>query len=153
MFLWFYFFFFFVITDSFVSLGWGFWSITGHSAGQAGSWMVHRYPKQLLPWPPSYPDKLLRQTWYLPVAWPRVNFPTRRTDLPILPIVSAAFTHFPQSRLGQQMKASVCPSHLPPHHWSLPQRLYSLLWSKARKSINKRGGRTNGDQRRPGQWR
>lgn len=135
-----FFFFFFCNSRFFHVPWWGFWSVTGHSAGQAGSWLLQRRPKWLLPWPPpSNPDKLLRQTWYLPMVWPRVNFPTPRVDLPIFTIGTAAFTHFPQSRLGQQTKESVCPSHLPPHHWSLPQRLYSLLWSKAWKSINKWG--------------
>lgn len=63
---------------------------------------------------------------------------TRSQDLPILALSTAAFTHFPQLILGK-MRESVCPSHLLTHHWSLSLRLYSPLWRKAWKSINKEG--------------
>lgn len=71
---------------------------------------------------------------------------TSAMNLPILTVSSSAFTHFSQSRLGQQTMESVCPFHLPPHHWSLLQK----LWSEAWKSINK-WKKTNGDQRQWGQ--
>lgn len=56
------------------SPGQGFWSITGYSADQAGSSMLHGCPKQLLPWPPSNPDKLLRQTNTHSVATGRFQY-------------------------------------------------------------------------------
>lgn len=63
---------------------------------------------------------------------------THSQDLPILAVCAPGFTHFPQRRLGK-MRESVCPSHLLTHRWSLSQRLYSLLWRKAWKSISKQG--------------
>lgn len=126
-------FFVFIVADSSVSLGRSFWPITGHSAGQTGSWLLHRCPKQLLPWPPSNPDKLLLKT---ASGMAMGKFPHSKGGFthPYCPV----FTHFPQSGPGWQPRESVCPWCLPPHHRSVPQRLYSLLWSKAWKSINKR---------------
>lgn len=88
---------FFIIVDSFVCLGQRFWSVTGCSASQAGSWLLYRCPRSYSPG---------HQANLVPVLWPCISIFTPRADLPIHTISSAAFVHFPQSTPGQQISLS-----------------------------------------------